>query len=133
MYQYPERLCDYCHKPFTMRNTKQRFCSSDCRQADYEISYAKGTYLILERDKFKCIYCGKSSIEDGIRLHIDHIKPRVSGGKDIAGNLVTACEEHNTQKSAKELPDDCLERIVNEVHNRNVITGISDNQLIKLF
>ena len=55
---------------------------------------------VLSRDKFRCVFCGKSpSIDIGTELHIDHIVPFASGGKSSLENLQTLCEECNLGKS----------------------------------
>lgn len=57
-------------------------------------------YDILKRDKFKCCSCG-SSIDDGVKLHVDHIIPLSCGGKTEFNNLQTLCERCNLGKSNK--------------------------------
>lgn len=57
-------------------------------------------FAILKRDGFKCLYCGRSPAEDGIRLQVDHIIPRSKGGGDHDDNLVSACEDCNQGKKA---------------------------------
>lgn len=57
-------------------------------------------YDILKRDNFKCKICG-ASMEDGVRLHVDHIIPVSRGGKTINSNLQTLCELCNLGKSNK--------------------------------
>lgn len=52
-------------------------------------------FKILERDEFKCQYCGC----DDKKLHIDHIYPVSKGGKNNPENLITACEDCNLGKS----------------------------------
>jgi len=52
---------------------------------------------ILERDGYKCVICGKG-IEDGIELHVDHIKPKDLGGEAIVENGQTLCARHNFMK-----------------------------------
>jgi len=54
-------------------------------------------YKILQRDQFKCQYCGRG-VGDGIHLHIDHIVPRCEGGKNEESNLRTACADCNHGK-----------------------------------
>lgn len=56
-------------------------------------------FEILRRDKFTCRYCGRSAPE--VKLHVDHIIPRVHGGTSEAGNLVSACVECNSGKKDK--------------------------------
>lgn len=59
------------------------------------ISY-RTRYKVLQRDNFTCQYCGRSAPE--VRLEVDHIKPRVSGGRDSKSNLVTCCQSCNRGK-----------------------------------
>lgn len=55
---------------------------------------------VLSRDKFRCVFCGKSPATDiGTKLHIDHIEPFANGGKSTLENLQTLCEECNLGKS----------------------------------
>ena len=57
-------------------------------------------YDILKRDGFKCTICGRS-VEDGVKLHVDHIFPVSKGGKTEKSNLRTLCNECNSGKSNK--------------------------------
>ena len=52
---------------------------------------------ILQRDNYKCVICGKVR-ENGIELHIDHIKPKELGGNASISNGQTLCAQHNFQK-----------------------------------
>ncbi len=61
-------------------------------------------YDILKRDKHRCVICGRSK-EDGIKLHVDHIKPVSKGGKTVPENLRTLCDECNMGKKDKYDPD----------------------------
>ena len=63
--------------------------------------FLKLRFEVLKRDNFTCVYCGRSSM-DGIKLHVDHVKPKSQGGKDTYDNLVAACFECNIGKN------DCL-------------------------
>lgn len=58
---------------------------------------------ILNRDGFKCQYCGRNPTRDGVRLEIDHIKSWKDGGKSKKDNLVTACEYCNGCKGSRPL------------------------------
>lgn len=59
---------------------------------------------VLARDKFKCVFCGKSpAINVGTLLHIDHVVPFSKGGTNTIDNLQTLCEECNLGKSNKKL------------------------------
>ncbi len=64
-------------------------------------------YQILERDFFRCSYCGKTAI--AAELEVDHVISQKSwrethgnlDGVNDPSNLVTACFECNSGKSAK--------------------------------
>lgn len=86
-------------------------------------------FAILKRDNFKCVYCGRSSIEHGVTLHVDHIIPVAKGGKDIASNLITACDTCNRQKSASRLKSSNERRILAVVERRNLDKGIDPDKV----
>src|SRR3989338_5026737 len=50
--------------------------------------------IILKRDGYKCVVCGKGR-ENGVELHIDHIKPKDLGGEASIENGQTLCAQHN--------------------------------------
>lgn len=52
---------------------------------------------IFERDAWTCCYCGEPF--DAMDLTVDHVEPRVKGGDNSVGNLVTACRACNTRKA----------------------------------
>ena len=63
--------------------------------------FGTGTdFHILERDHFRCQYCGASA-KDGVRLQVDHITPRCLGGDDADDNLITACASCNGAKGGR--------------------------------
>ena len=68
--------------------------------ADYERSLLtpKLRYDILRRDGFRCTICGRGQ-EDGVKLHVDHIKPVSKGGRTVPENLRTLCQDCNLGKS----------------------------------
>src|ERR1700722_15894349 len=56
---------------------------------------------ILERDHFRCRYCGldgMASFENSLIMTVDFVKPRAKGGKKEARNLVAACRPCNVLK-----------------------------------
>ena len=61
---------------------------------------ARLRFRVLERDGFRCRYCGKSGRDEGVVLHADHVVPVVAGGETTERNLVTACETCNLGKGA---------------------------------
>lgn len=52
---------------------------------------------IFRRDDFRCAYCGEVFPTEALTL--DHVEPRVKGGDNSDGNLVTACAGCNTAKA----------------------------------
>lgn len=82
---------------------KRRLECQDRRMANDE-EHAKVTramrYDVLRRDGFRCVKCGRGR-EDGVKLHVDHIKPVSRGGKSVMSNLQTLCEDCNCGKSNK--------------------------------
>lgn len=56
-------------------------------------------FSILERDGFKCAYCGTTPQNDS--LVVDHIHPKFHGGEDKPENLITACFQCNSGKGAR--------------------------------
>lgn len=55
-------------------------------------------FEVFRRDNWQCRYCGRAA-KDGAVLEPDHVIPRSRGGRDVATNLVTACEACNSGKS----------------------------------
>lgn len=55
-------------------------------------------YEVLRRDQHRCKYCGRSAPE--VRLTVDHVIPEALGGPDTPDNLVAACSDCNSGKSA---------------------------------
>lgn len=60
----------------------------------------RNTHDVLRRDGFRCVKCGRGR-EDGVKLHVDHIKPVSRGGKSVMSNLQTLCEDCNCGKGNK--------------------------------
>ena len=54
-------------------------------------------YLIMQRDNFKCVYCGRSA-KEGVILEVDHILAWVDGGRTIYENGQTVCSDCNKSK-----------------------------------
>jgi hypothetical protein len=54
--------------------------------------------LVLMRDGATCRMCGARP-ENGIRLHVDHVKPWAKGGETILDNLQVLCQKCNIGKS----------------------------------
>ena len=50
------------------------------------------------RDGSCCMYCERTPQNDGVQLHVDHMKPRVAGGSNEESNLVAAFRDCNLGK-----------------------------------
>src|SRR5438445_9415839 len=53
--------------------------------------------LVLQRDDFRCRFCGTTAEES--RLQVDHVMPKARGGTDTLENLATRCEDCNAGKN----------------------------------
>jgi 5-methylcytosine-specific restriction endonuclease McrA len=53
---------------------------------------------IFARDEYRCVYCALSFPAE--QLTLDHVQPKLRGGDDSPGNLVTACRACNTRKGS---------------------------------
>jgi hypothetical protein len=118
--------CIICGKEFIQIRHHHKMCSTSCREErklEYTKEITKSRFIIFERDNFKCVYCGRSSIEHGVLLNVDHIIPKVKGGKHSIYNTVTACKECNMDKGNNYIKLEIYERILEELIKRN--KGIS--------
>jgi 5-methylcytosine-specific restriction endonuclease McrA len=62
---------------------------------------AQMRFGILQRDGFRCRYCGRPGSAPGVVLHVDHVVPVAVGGATTEDNLLTACEECNLGKATR--------------------------------
>jgi 5-methylcytosine-specific restriction endonuclease McrA len=107
-----------------------RKCSPDMRKRKNEYADAS-RYTIFLRDDFKCVYCGKSSIEDGVKLVLDHINPYIDSKDNSIYNLITSCSECNLTKARNKLPIEIYKRIIDRNIERN--KGISMEKQADVF
>lgn len=107
------RHCLWCAREFS-GTAAALFCSPSCRISAHRAgkkaqgnSLKRGSarppllrlrFMILERDQFRCTYCGRSP-DTGATLQIDHVNPRANGGTWELTNLTTACRECNLGKT----------------------------------
>lgn len=54
---------------------------------------------VFIRDRFTCQYCAKSLPKQ--KLNIDHVVPRMAGGKTVWENVVTSCHPCNRKKGGR--------------------------------
>lgn len=123
-----KRYCSNCGKLFDATFASQRFCGASCVKA----STPKGHFIILERDGFQCVYCGRSPLRDRALLAVDHVHPVAAGGDDRAINLVTCCRNCNSQKGTRVFGKALMRQMFAAIHDRNVAVGLDDNQRIDL-
>ena len=60
-------------------------------------------FQIFKRDGYKCCICGRTSKEDGVKLHVDHKKAIANGGLTELNNLWTLCQDCNLGKGTQDL------------------------------
>jgi 5-methylcytosine-specific restriction endonuclease McrA len=58
---------------------------------------------VFARDAYRCVYCGL--VYDTEALTVDHVQPKVRGGDDSSGNVVTACSACNTRKGHRRIAE----------------------------
>lgn len=63
----------------------------------YGVKFTKRNVLV--RDGHRCQYCGKRAVAS--RLTVDHVVPKVRGGRSVWTNVVTACADCNVKKGNK--------------------------------
>jgi len=59
---------------------------------------------ILERDDYRCQYCGldgRASLENALVMRLDFVVPRARKGKKEPSNLVACCTPCNTIKGTR--------------------------------
>ena len=103
------KTCIGCACEFFTQYKQQKYHSVECRNhtgfnPNRRLVSKRGPFFwwVLNRDNFTCQYCGRTP-KDGVKLTMDHIKPWMDGGKTIAENLVSACDECNSSKNSRPL------------------------------
>jgi 5-methylcytosine-specific restriction endonuclease McrA len=125
-----EMNCEICSKLFKPTKITNIYCSDECRKIGHDNhspqyqAYYKLRFKIFNRDNFRCVYCGRSVIEDKIKLQVDHLIPRVKGGTNEENNLITSCSECNLGKSDLLLDERMIKKISKEVCNEQ---GVQSN------
>jgi 5-methylcytosine-specific restriction endonuclease McrA len=64
----------------------------------------KESLAILERDDYRCQYCGldgRASFENALVMRVDFVVPRAKKGKKDPQNLVACCGPCNTIKGTR--------------------------------
>ena len=73
-------------------------------QAERDKMTTKLRYAVMQRDQFRCVLCG-ATVDNGAKLHVDHIIPVSKGGKTEMNNLRTLCDRCNLGKGASYNPN----------------------------
>ena len=108
LYRIENGLCPVCEKPKTdwTRRTDWRCCSVECTTRYWTESVLAFGWTDLrlrafERDKHKCVKCGKESKAEG--LVGDHIIPIALGGEEWdINNVQTLCIDCNRIKTKED-------------------------------
>ena len=120
-----EKVCVTCGKTYKAKAKNQKYCNwFTCHPSRTKLSHR---WRIFERDNFRCIYCGVSSLDEDVTLHLDHVIPVTKGGTNTADNIVTSCKSCNSSKNNRSMNIENENMILAEVKRRNVIFKIQDN------
>jgi 5-methylcytosine-specific restriction endonuclease McrA len=70
--------------------------------------------LVYAKSDYQCHYCGRDLSSKRIVFHVEHLKPRVSGGTEELDNLRCLCQfcnlakgQHSEEEFLEELKDVC--------------------------
>jgi ATP adenylyltransferase len=98
-----ERLTELCESK--LDDYKARRGRQIWQHRRLSAGYVSGTlrYEVLKRARFRCELCGVSA--DVRALEVDHIVPRVRGGKDDPDNLQALCYSCNSMKRDRDATD----------------------------
>jgi hypothetical protein len=75
--------------------TEVRRDEADCREVRPGLRFK-----VFMRDRFRCVYCGRSPATHNIVLHADHKEPVAKGGKTTLDDLCTSCRDCNLAKGS---------------------------------
>jgi 5-methylcytosine-specific restriction endonuclease McrA len=107
-----EVRCSGCGRRFQKKaGSNSKYCDR-CKEARDPKLHKGYRMKIFQRDNFRCVYCGKSGIEDGAILHIDHVVPKSLDNNNSLLNLVTSCSECNMGKGTHILEKETIDRII---------------------
>jgi 5-methylcytosine-specific restriction endonuclease McrA len=127
--------CEVCGRKFLAERKNSLTCSQACRskkalkntrkrRENGEGCFYKLRFEIFKRDSFRCFYCGRSSIEDGVTLEIEHINPLDGEKQDWRTanpkELVTSCRDCNAGKTNTILSLPILKRITDTISVRSI-------------
>lgn len=124
-------ICKSCGHEFQKRSYNHTFCDI-CRNKKDGVNkrFQFNRWLLFFRDDFRCVYCGRSSIEDGVKLCVEHVKKEYTVENNKLDRLVTSCTSCNCQKWGKTLSPEIIERI--RVRNIELTKDLPDRQVEKM-
>lgn len=97
-----KHVCENCIDKFSLTVNNDQPAKTKKEKTERSKMSTRIRYDILERDGFKCNYCGaKPEIGNNVKLHVDHIIPVSKGGKTETDNLQVLCQTCNLGKSDK--------------------------------
>jgi 5-methylcytosine-specific restriction endonuclease McrA len=73
-------------------------------------------FATFVRDGFKCVYCGRSSIEDEAKIQVARLDPE---GGDVFENTVTVCQACGETKGSLPLSRTMLGRLTAVIGERS--------------
>ena len=95
-----EKVFSYEQIKTYIEKEKQRQNEKDTVHYQRKLMTDSLRYDVLKRDAFRCVICGRTA-RDGVKLHVDHIRPVSKGGKTELNNLRTLCDACNMGKRDK--------------------------------
>ena len=85
-------------------------------------------FALYMRDDFTCAYCGDTAADDGVKLTLDHLKPRSKGGSNAAENLVTCCLPCNSARGNRTIKAFAKAvAIYNEMDPTDILESITES------
>lgn len=84
---------------------------------------------IYLRDGLACMWCG-SSIEEGAKLSLDHVKTHSNGGSNSERNLICSCQKCNSSRgdrSAKDFAEAVASYVNHNLKSEEILASIRSN------
>lgn len=116
------KTADVLREDYGVEATSEKYSEKQIESLRNEIK-TKIRFDVLERDGFKCQYCGVGAKD--AELNVDHIKPLADGGTNALENLITACLSCNKGKQDRRLKNkEDLNFNINDIENIDEITAL---------
>lgn len=114
-------ICPTCGEETIRKGSRTKRCRhcAELEQIKKREIMTRSRFTIYERDDFKCVYCGSSPIEDGVKLVLDHIIAHRYSEDNSIYNLITACDGCNFHKGERYLTKEVYDRIIKRNIERN--------------